>query len=256
MTETSNISLRRGHKILRLLAGRSKGLGFEEIRRRLEVPPATASRLLKAMMTEQLVEQNQAQGRYIAGSALTQLARAHLAPDRKEILRQACRSLAMETGLSGLYCRLQQSLSGPRLIRSMAWQVPEGMNYGPMDTPDFLLVMGFGIPLLSGLDDAHLDNVLTEHRQRSGQPPSEVHALLAELSDQKVLVLPERLESNSVGCTRIVSGVGGAETGSLGVTAFGQLRKGITQRNLDAWVEAVRQASAGLEKELERTQPL
>jgi DNA-binding IclR family transcriptional regulator len=256
MAETTNISLRRGHQILRLLVGRSGGLGFEEIRRHLDVSPATASRLLKAMMTEEFVEQNPAEGRYVAGSALTRLARAHLAPDRVEILRRTCRDLAMETGLSSLYCCLKQTMTGPRMVRSMAWQVPEGMNYGPMHSPDFLLAMGFGIPLLRGLDEAQLASVLAEHRQRSGQCASEVHSLVAELGERKVLVLPERLESNSVGCTRIVSAVGSAETGSLGVTAFGQIRKGITQRNLDAWAEGVRRASSALETQLERTQPL
>jgi DNA-binding IclR family transcriptional regulator len=253
MGET-NISIRRCHRILQYLSQAPEGCGFEQLRGRLDVSAATLSRLLKAIRTEGLVTHDATQGRYHVGPALRELARDCIGPDPETLIGRCLEDLANRTGLSALYCRRVRTPHGPAMVRADARQQPGGMNYGPMGEPDFLLVMGFGLPLLQGLARNTMKAVLAEHRKRSGQSTSTVRKRLAQLESRGALALPEALNASSLGCTRIVAAVEAEPMGAIGVTAIGQVDNGLDAGDVEQWTAIVREAGRQLTDQLKRKQ--
>ncbi len=251
-SKNQNLSLKRFRAILWFLAGAPAGKGFEELRRDIGNPvPTTLSRLLKALRAEGWVAQDPGSGRYKVGDDLQALAQRCLLQGRLALIAEACRNLSEATGQSALYCELDDAASGtPMLVRRVAQERPGGLHYAPMNVPDFLLVMGFGLPLLTALDNSRQEKILAEHRTRSGEKPAVVQDWLKQLEERGVICLPEVLNHHPLGCTRIVSAVRTQPAGALGITIFGRIDTGLAAEYLESLAQHVRAAAIYLEQQL------
>ena len=96
-------AITRTHHVLRAIASHPHGLGFTEIKSVLDnAPPATVSRLLKALVHEGLIEQRA--GRYHQGNQLQALAQISLGQNAATLIQTACDRLAKTCKASALYC--------------------------------------------------------------------------------------------------------------------------------------------------------
>ncbi len=104
MSNSGMPGLRRGFQLMEWLADSPDGLSFMEIAKKFDnLAPATLSRLLKALLEEELISQNGTQ-KYVCGTRFVTLARRALGVEsRAEIVKPVLRELAEDTGESAAY---------------------------------------------------------------------------------------------------------------------------------------------------------
>jgi len=245
-------ALPRLHSVLRAVAAQPEGLGFNELRRRLDqTVPATLSRLLKGLVAEELLLQ--VDGRYAVGPALTGLARLCLGPDRQAQIEARCAALATTTGASVSY---HEGLGDGWHMRRLAkHEVDGGMHYGPVGDQQFVLAHGHGIPLAAAAAPDHRAALLARHAVTSGEDPAELAMLIGHCRTHGVVARTEVLGDNPLGCTRLaalVSLPGGGAAG-LGLTLLGRADKYWSRAAIDRLLRTLNQHARRLSADLETT---
>lgn len=120
--------LRRGVEILERLAGTDRGLSFNDLKAHFDdLAPSTLSRLLKALLEEQLIGHDVSTRRYVLGSRALSLGQSvcgHLTTAQR--VEPVVEQLAHHTQLSAAFFELQGEMTV--LVKKV--EMPEQFHYG------------------------------------------------------------------------------------------------------------------------------
>ncbi len=219
MGERGNLTgLMRTILLLEYLAPRSSGMGFNEIKALFpDAPPSTVSRLLKALLEENLLAKREDEKNYRIGSRarlLGEILCNHAG--RTDLLKTAVRNLAETTRHSAAYFELQDWTN--RLV--VKHEIPEAFLYMPAGHCNLNFSShGFAKVLASGQPDEVL-NQLVEQFIPAGERDS-YRKELEIIRRDKVCI--NRHDDRDYYC-RIAAPVfsGDAFAGAIGITVLGE----------------------------------
>ncbi len=212
-------SLKRTFHVLDLLAGEPEGLPFNELRRRCnDLAPTTMSRMLQALLADELLDKDKTTGNYVLGGSFLALSRKALGvQSRAEMVKPEVNALAAATCESAAFFDLTGS--GMTLIaktekdESFHYSTI-GTHWGPLPNDPFgwaCLAFREDLDMAGKVDAAMLarlraDGCLAVHRDLRGEVLRVVAPVFANGSGQVV---------GTIGITAINRAEIGDETESL-----------------------------------------
>ncbi|MFZ0324149.1 MAG: IclR family transcriptional regulator [Actinomycetes bacterium] len=234
-------SVDRAGRILELLASSGES-GVTEIAEALDVHKSTAFRLISALESRDLVEQNGERGKYRLGAGILRLAGATIA--RLDVVSEArpiCRALAAQTGETvnlavlsdGAVLYLDQ-VAGPTAVQLHNWV---GQRVPVHATAN-------GRVLLSGLVDDQVrrlvGDTLVQYTPATVSTPDELVTSLREIRRDGIAVAVDELE---VGLTAVAAPVRSLHGDIIASVSVSGPSFRLSADGIDAVVLVVREAS-------------